>query len=87
MQYNMVNLDNFSLTYQRSFQAQNGRLTFTAGGDLLQVNNLPESNVVVYQISGNGLMRLGDTEVLNAGSSFNASFAGMGNRRSIWLWE
>ena len=76
VQYDMVNLDKFSLTYQRLYQAQDGRLIFSAAGDLFNVTNLPSTNVMVYRMDAAGLVRLGNVNVQASGSTFTASFAG-----------
>jgi hypothetical protein len=76
VQYEMVNLDNFSLTYQRTFQAQDGRLTFTATGKVFTVTNLPSKNVSIYRLDTKGITRLNKVQVKASGSTFNATFAG-----------
>jgi len=76
VKYDMVNLDQFNLTYPRQFQAGDGRLTFNAAGKAFKVSNLPSSNVVVYRMSGNDIMRLDRAKVQAVGGTFTASFAG-----------
>jgi hypothetical protein len=72
----LVDFDKYSLTYQSLFQAENGRLTFTAAGDVFNVTNLPSSNVVVYRMRNGGLIRLENVNVQATGSTFTAKFAG-----------
>jgi hypothetical protein len=74
--WDMINLDKYSLSYQRTFTAQNGQLSFSAAGDAFNVTNLPTSNVVVYRLNAAGLARLDNVQVQASGSSFTASFAG-----------
>jgi hypothetical protein len=74
--YDLILLDKYNLTYQRSFQAQNGKLTFTAAGDVFNVTNLPGPNIVVYRMNNGGMARLGNVKVEAIGSSYTASFAG-----------
>lgn len=76
--YDMVNLDKFSVNFQRTFTAQNGRLTFTAMGNAFQVTNLPNANVVVYRLDQNGPVRMSKVLVNASGSTFTATFAGTG---------
>jgi hypothetical protein len=76
VQYDMVNFDKFSLTYQRAFQAQDGRLTFTAAGKMFKVTNLPTKNVVVYRQDKSGLVRFNTVQVVASGSTFTATFVG-----------
>ena len=72
----VILLDKYSLTYQRLYVAQSGRLTFTAAGEAFAVSNLPSANVIVYRKRGDGLERLGDVQVQASGSTFTATFAG-----------
>jgi hypothetical protein len=74
--WDIINLDKFSITYQRLFQAQNGQLTFTAEAGVFNVTNLPSANVIVYRMSPAGLIRLGNVDVATSGSTFTAKFAG-----------
>jgi hypothetical protein len=77
VQYDMIDLDKFSLSYQRVFQADaGGRLSFTAAGGSFTVSNLPGSNVEVYRQRGAGLVRLTDVQVQANGGTYTASFAG-----------
>jgi hypothetical protein len=76
VEWDMINLDRFSITYQRLFQAQNGQLAFSAVGGVFNVTNLPSANVIVYRMSSAGLMRLGNVIVEPSGSAFTAKFAG-----------
>jgi len=34
--FDLINLDKFSVTYQRLFKAQNGNMVFTAAGEVFQ---------------------------------------------------
>ncbi|MBI5963814.1 MAG: hypothetical protein HY863_10100, partial [Chloroflexi bacterium] len=72
----VVTLDKFNVTYQRAFQAKDGRLTFTETGKVFKVTNLPGRNVVVYRIDNNGAVKLGQVQVRANGSTFTATFAG-----------
>jgi hypothetical protein len=80
VKYDLVNLDRFSLTYQRSLQAVDGQLTFDAAGKAVKVTNLPGKNVVAYRMSADGtLVRLKKVQVQASGKSYTATFAGTGN--------
>jgi hypothetical protein len=72
----LVALDKFSVSYQRLFQARDGRLTFTAAGGVFQVTNLPGANVIVYRMRNGALQRLENIDVQANGTTFTASFAG-----------
>jgi hypothetical protein len=74
--WDLVNLDKFSVTYQRVFQAADGRLNFTAAGSAFKVTDLPSKNVVVYRITSKGAARLGGVQIAASGTAFTATFAG-----------
>lgn len=81
--YDMVFMDKFDVTYPRTFQAKDGRLTFTAAGDAFAVRNLPNKDVVVYRLDANGPVRLNQVRVQAAGGgTYTASFAGLEEART-----
>jgi hypothetical protein len=75
-EWDVVALDKFTVTYARSFQARDGRLTFTAAGKAFKVTNLPSADVTVYRLAGSGAVRLGRVTVNQEGSTYSAAFAG-----------
>jgi uncharacterized repeat protein (TIGR01451 family) len=76
VKYDMVNLDKFSVSFQRRFTAQRGRLDFTAAGSVFQVAGLPSADVVVYRLAEQGPVRLANVQVKASGKTFTAGFAG-----------
>jgi uncharacterized repeat protein (TIGR01451 family) len=76
--YDMVNLDRYSITYARQFLARAGRLTFTASGTGFQVGGLPTPNVLVYRLSGSAPVRLTGAQVQRSGAGYAVSFPGNG---------
>jgi hypothetical protein len=76
VQYDLVDLDKYSVTYPRTFQAVNGQLSFSAAGEAFNVTNLPSGNVVVYRLNAAGQVRLANVQVGGSGSNFTARFAG-----------
>jgi hypothetical protein len=72
----IVDFVRLKVTYQRLFQARNGRLTFTAQGALFQVSSLPTSDVVVYRLDAKGPRRLSNVLVQPGSGGFTATFAG-----------
>jgi uncharacterized repeat protein (TIGR01451 family) len=74
--WDIVNLDGYSVTYPRAFVATDGRLSFSAAGQLFRVNGLPTANVVVYRIDGSTVTRLATVKVGGSSGSYRASFAG-----------
>jgi hypothetical protein len=76
-QWDMINLDRYSLSYQRLYRAKTGRLTFTATGQAFSITNLPNENVVVYRLNEKGnLERLKKVLVQAERDRFTATFAG-----------
>ncbi len=76
VKYEMVNLDSFSVTYRRLFNARDGRLTFTSAGKVFRVKNLPTPNVVVYRLVNNRPVRIGKVTVKANGGTYMATFPG-----------
>jgi hypothetical protein len=74
--WDLINLDKFTVTYQRVFQAVDGRLAFTAAGQAFKVTNLPSKDVVVYQMTQKGPVRLAQVLVQAGGNTYSATFAG-----------
>ena len=74
--WDLVNFDQLRISYQRSFRARDGRLTFTAQGPDFQVTNLPARDVVVYRLNSQGLRRLRNVRVKWDGSTYSATFSG-----------
>jgi hypothetical protein len=85
VQWDMVNFDKLSLTYQRAFQAKDGRLTFTGTSKVFKVANLPTRNVTVYRQDSKGLVRLNTVQVSASGSTYNATFAGTGASATYYV--
>lgn len=85
VKYDMVNLDKFSVSYRRLFQAQDGQLIFNGAGKAFTVTNLPTGNVVVYRLTGKGPERLNKVKVTSAGSTFNATFAGSNRTATYYV--
>jgi hypothetical protein len=78
VKWDMVNLDRFSLTYQRVFAARDGRLTFSAKAKAFKVTDLPGKDVIVYRLGENGAVRLAKVAVAAENGSYSATFAGSG---------
>ncbi|MDH3377249.1 MAG: C25 family cysteine peptidase, partial [Gammaproteobacteria bacterium] len=74
--FDVVSLDQYSLTYPRRFIANNGRLTFAATADKFRVENLPDDRVLVYRATAAGIQRLTKVVVSDNGGSYSAEFAG-----------
>ncbi len=73
----LVNLDKFSISYQRFFAATDGKIAFTATGKVFTVTNLPGKDVVVYRIDNKGIVRLQKTNVVKgSGNTYTATFGG-----------
>ena len=74
--WDVVDLDSYTVTYGRAFQARDGQLAFTAAGAAFTVTNLPNPDVAVYSLAGNGVTRQGGAMVIQEGSGYSVTFAG-----------
>jgi hypothetical protein len=74
--WDMVRIKSYSVTYPRQFVARNGRLTFEATGNVFQVDRLSSPNAIVYRISGTEVERLSNVRVENHGIGYSVRFAG-----------
>jgi hypothetical protein len=75
--WDIVRLNQYSLTYPRAFIARDGRLTFEAEGELFRVEGLPSADVRVYRLDAGSPVRLERVEVEGAEGAFSATFAGV----------
>ena len=80
VRFDMVNLDTYGVDYPRAFLARNGRLTFEADAQVIEVGGLPSEEVVVYRTmaskKNSGLWLVGKTEISSSGGEITARFAG-----------
>jgi hypothetical protein len=84
LQADIIYLDKYTVTFQRVFQAQNGRLMFTSAGNRFDITNLPNGNVEVYRLSLAGQARLENVNIQISGNTYTASFAGT-NQNDTYL--
>ena len=80
VEYDMVELDRYSVTYPRAFTArEDGGLAFTAAGSVFQVNGLPAADsVVAYRLDNGTPVFLSSVQA----SGGSATFAGSGAEAS-----
>jgi hypothetical protein len=74
--YEIINLEKYSVTYPRAFLARNDRISFSATANAFQVDGFSNANIVAYRLDGAQLVRLGAVAVNGA---YSASFAGSGS--------
>jgi uncharacterized repeat protein (TIGR01451 family) len=75
--WDIMGLNAYSITYPRRLLAQDGRLSFR--GDAAQaftVGNLPSSDASVYRLRANKLERMAKPSVTGTPGSFTVTFAG-----------
>lgn len=85
--FDMIALDSYSVTYPRSFVAENGKLQFSAAASVFAVQNLPSPNVVVYRLNGAGLARMQTVQVVPAGNgTYTASFRGLNSIATYFVY-
>jgi hypothetical protein len=83
--YDLLYLNNYSVSYRRWLSAVDGRLTFEAAGKTITVTDLPSDKVVVYRLDDGDLTRLDKVEVTQDGETFTAAFAGIRNTAATYL--
>ena len=70
-----VYMNQYSLTYPRSFWAVNGGLKFEGSGSVFEVQNLPNASVAVYRLQNSTLTRLDGVTIKGSGP-YTARFNG-----------
>lgn len=76
--FDLVNLDAFSVTYPRLPQARDGKLHLTAAGGRVEVGGLTEPEVVAYRLEKDGSpVWLAGVEVFAAGDGYTAALRGV----------
>lgn len=74
--YDLVNLDRWSVTYPRAFIARQGRLSFQGTAEAFRVTGLPGADPIIYRSQGDRLTRLAPSDPASAGGSWSVSLAG-----------
>lgn len=74
--YDMVNLARFGVAFQREFAARDGRLAFSAAGDVFRVTGLTGPDISVYRVEEGRAARLKNVRAEPSGGSWAAVFAG-----------
>lgn len=80
--FDMIILDDITLTYPRAFVAQAGQLTFEAAGDVLAVTGLPAgSGATIYRLSAGEVTRITQAIVTpNGDGTYRLTFRGLPQR-------
>jgi hypothetical protein len=73
--WDVVHLDGYELKYPRTFAVDDDGLSFTASGANFQVDNLPDQDVVIYQLKPNPV-RVTGAVIERSETGFSATFAG-----------
>jgi len=77
--WDVIDLDRFSVTYPRAFQARGGDLTFTAAGDLFEVGGAGVGEPAVYAVGPGGPVHIADVAAeSDAGGNQTLRFRGLG---------
>lgn len=76
--FDLVYLDEFSVSYPRLFRAVNGRLDFAAAAGRFEVGDLPTANLVAYRLDATGMTRLERATAVADGGTFRAIVPGSG---------
>lgn len=78
LDYDLVNLDSYTLRYQRGFEARDGSLAFRSAAQSFRVTGLPNANVMVFRQEAGKLPQLYSKVTVTPGANgtFTAEFAG-----------
>ena len=79
--YEIINLDQFSVTYPRAFVANNNALTFTSSATAFTVTGLTGASADIYRVEGNDVTRFSDVAVIDG----MAQFAGSGTESRYYV--
>jgi hypothetical protein len=74
--WDIVMLDEYSLTYPRAFVARNNLLQFKASGDAFAVTGFTSPDIQVFRVESNGLIKLTNVEVIGSAGEYSVAFKG-----------
>ena len=83
--WDMIYLNAYSVTYPRAFAARQNTLAFTAQGPLFEVSGLKSPQVTVYRLDDGGPTWLRKLRVTPDGGSYRVAFAGLPDRRAGYV--
>ncbi len=83
--WDIVNVEQYTITYPRAFLAKNGVLTFKASAQKFTVDGLTSPEVRVYRLDQGIPVRLTSVEVEASANGYKASFAGLSEERTYWV--
>lgn len=75
--WDMVNVENYAVTYPRAFMARNGVLVFTSSAQKFTADGLTSPEVRVYRLDNGIPVRMTSVEVDTSPNGYKASFAGL----------
>ncbi|HQR65807.1 MAG TPA: C25 family cysteine peptidase [Thermoanaerobaculia bacterium] len=85
--YEIVNVTDYGLTYPRRFVARSGALSFTSDGAVFAVDGLPAGNVAAYRLGGDVPRRLTQVQIQPGPGGLTARFAGTGKPDSYAIYD
>ncbi|NIU87994.1 MAG: hypothetical protein GWN56_12180 [Nitrosopumilaceae archaeon] len=74
--FDIIDVDSFSLSYERNFIANNGKLVYTDRGDAFEVQNFTSSNIVIYSKNGSSVSKHTNIEVIQNTRTYSVKFTG-----------
>lgn len=75
--YDIVGLNAYQITYPRRLLVRDGRLSFRGeAAQAFTVGNLPASDVSIYRLRGNRLERIAKPSISAIGGNYSVTFAG-----------
>jgi len=73
VEFDIVSVNTWKITYPRALSAIDGRLDFVAGGNRVEITNVPTKNTLVYRVASNGAVTKLATTALKTGVAVKGS--------------
>jgi Peptidase family C25 len=84
--YDLVRLDSWGVTYPRKFLAKDGKLIFTAAGEVFRVGGLSSGQIVVYRERGEQIERVGAVTTAADDTGYSATFHGSPEPATYYIY-
>ena len=85
LSFDMVHLESYQVSYPRAFIARQGRLQFTAAGQVFKISGLDDANIIVYRLENDLPVRISGLAVNREDGSYSASFSGASEPTTYWV--
>ncbi|MEM7349351.1 MAG: C25 family cysteine peptidase, partial [Acidobacteriota bacterium] len=83
--FDMVNVESWTVSYERQLRAIDGALELEAAGEVFEISALPSADVAVYRHTEGHLERLANVQILGAPGDYSARFRGTGDVATYYV--